>query len=144
MEIKVRRKWLTEQSTISELTITRPGLPDVGGMFTLEDKAREVFGRPVAEWKIPGKTAIPAGRYRVVLSMSRRFGKVTPEILGVPGFSGVRMHPGNVAADTEGCVLPGLTRGNDFIGQSVKAYERIYPIISEAIAAGQEVWLDIQ
>lgn len=57
--------------------------------YTLEDPIREV--------KIKHETAIPAGIYELKLSMSNRFKIVLPEILEVPGFSGVRMHGGNFA-----------------------------------------------
>ena len=55
--------------------------------------------------KIEGSTCIDAGRYRVILSMSERFGKVLPELQDVDNFTGVRMHGGNTTADTAGCIL---------------------------------------
>ena len=81
---------------------------------TLEDRDRLHFG----EKKVKGQTAIPAGRYAVVLnSYSPRFGQkepyrslakgCVPLLTGVPGFTGVRIHVGNSATDTEGCVLVG-------------------------------------
>ncbi|CDD19922.1 putative uncharacterized protein [Prevotella sp. CAG:732] len=36
-----------------------------------------------------------------------RFKKWLSLILGVPGFSGVRIHAGNTAKDTQGCILVG-------------------------------------
>ena len=75
--------------------------------FTLEDVVREVEGQPVTAWKVPRRTAIPAGRYRIDLTMSQRFGRILTILVDVPGFAGVRIHPGNTAVDTAGCILPG-------------------------------------
>ena len=86
-----------------------PGTYFVDGVptkiFSLEDPVREIPGVPVDVWKIPGETAIPVGTYKIILSMSKRFGRIMPEILGVKGFSGVRIHGGNDAGDTHGCPL---------------------------------------
>jgi hypothetical protein len=66
---------------------------------TLEDPVRP------AGVKIPGETAIPAGKYRVVVSLSNRFQKRLPEIIGVPMFAGIRIHGGVCVQNTEGCIL---------------------------------------
>jgi hypothetical protein len=89
-------------------TIGKMFIDGVFACFTLEDEVREVEGQPVSEWKIKGATAIPAGSYRVTLEHSARFGPDTPTINDVPGFQYIRMHAGNTAADTEGCLLLGL------------------------------------
>ena len=45
-----------------------------------------------------------------------------PHVLDVPGFEGIRIHAGNTDKDTEGCLLVGMTRATDFIGQSRLAF----------------------
>lgn len=99
MQINVRRTFKGPEYTIGKLYIDGHYLCD-----TLEDTVRP------AGTKIAGKTAIPAGTYRVKKTMSPRFKKILPEILNVPGFTGVRIHAGNLPKDTDGCLLLGLNK----------------------------------
>ena len=73
--------------------------------WTLEDVVREIPGQPVAAWKVKRETAIPRGTYPIRVTRSNRFGVDLPLLLDVPGFDGIRIHGGNTAADTEGCIL---------------------------------------
>lgn len=124
----------------------------IGGMkidgvffgYTLEDKVREVAGTPVELWKVQNQTAIPAGRYEVCIDMSTRFGRLMPIVKNVPGFSGVRIHPGNTKEDTEGCILVGLTCTENAIGRSQDAFKLFFPRLQAAIMAGQRVSLTIR
>ena len=106
MELIVNRRRLLPDRTIGDLYID-------GKLYcqTMEDQVR-----PAGE-KVPGQTAIPAGRYEVRLTYSNRFRKVLPQIMRVPLFEGVRIHPGNGPADTEGCLLLGREQG-DIVAQS--------------------------
>jgi hypothetical protein len=96
------------------------------------------------EVKIPGKTAIPRGIYRVVLDYSVRFQRQMPHILDVPGFEGIRIHSGNTAADTEGCILVGLTKANSFIGQSRIAFDRLFDSLEKAHYLGEPMFIEIK
>ena len=77
--------------------------------FTLEDVVRH----PGAA-KVPGKTAIPAGCYEARVTPSQRFKRETAQLYFVPGFDGIRLHVGNTAADTEGCILVAYNKINDY------------------------------
>lgn len=139
MDILVQRTTFTPESTISEVAVDgeREG-------YMLEDCVREVEGAPVEEWKVKGATAIPQGRYRVERTMSPRFHRMLPLLVGVPGFSGVRIHPGNTSEDTEGCLLPGLTAGENAVQQSRMAWARLDVLIESALEAGETVWIEIK
>lgn len=114
--------------------------------YTLEDEVREVAGQPVHEWKIKGNTAIPVGTYRIALQNSPRFGADTMTLLNVPGFEFIRIHAGNTASDTEGCLLLGM-RATDVSlvgGTSRLAVDLIKAKVRAAIERGETVTIDIQ
>lgn len=112
--------------------------------FCLEDEIRERAGEPVAAWKVYGQTAIPAGRYRVTLSHSPKFGRVLPELRDVPGFVGIRIHPGNTHAESEGCLLLGVQRSGVRVIESAKACSAFEQLVSAAIGREERVWIDIE
>lgn len=109
--------------------------------WTLEDQIREQAGVPVAAWKVPAQTAIPAGRYRVIVTPSQRFQRPLPLVLDVPGFSGIRIHPGNGPEDTEGCILVGRDRVAGRVLQSRVAFEALFATLQAAIG---DIWIEIQ
>lgn len=107
---------------------------------TLEDPDRYLENGGV---KIDGDTAIPRGRYAVTRSLSNRFGRVMPEVLGVPGFTGVRLHGGNTEADTHGCPLLGAVRIAAGIANCKGVNERLDNAVEAALNRGEEVWLEV-
>lgn len=109
--------------------------------FTLEDEIRERPGEPVASWKVPGQTAIPAGRYRVIVTPSHRFQRPLPLVVDVPGFEGIRIHPGNSVHDSSGCILVGRDRAPGRVLQSRIAFETLFPQIARASGS---IWLTIE
>lgn len=129
MELRVKRTDFSEQSTIGEM--------QVNGQFecyTLEDKVRPV--------KIAGKTAIPAGRYGVFIDFSQRFQRQLPLLLNVPDFEGVRIHPGNTSENTEGCILVGKTKEENFIGQSRPAFDQLFEKLKTA-SRTEKIFIEI-
>lgn len=130
LDLTIRRREFTEGCTIGNLAF--------GDLrcFTLEDRVRP---RGV---KIPGSTCIPAGRYRVLYTLSQRFGRPMPLLVDVPGWTGIRIHSGNCAADTSGCILVGLSRAPGWVGSSRTAYSRLEPLVEAALRRG-DLWCNI-
>lgn len=126
MRLTLERKWLTAETTIGSLYID--------GKFEcyiLEDRYR-LPGTP----KVYGKTAIPCGEYLVQITASPKFKRDLPLLLNVPNYTGVRIHTGNDADDTEGCLLTGRTRSLNHVGESVLAFN---PLFAKLDAAGARV-----
>lgn len=103
----------------------------------------------VSTIKVYGKTAIPYGMYKVVITQSTRFTKqkgtpvFTPQLLNVPGFDGIRIHPANYATQLEGCIAPGKNAGPNVIYQSKMAYREATELINAEIKKGENVWIEI-
>ena len=94
--------------------------------------------------KIKGRSAIPEGRYAVVISYSPKLEQWLPILLGVPMFSGIRIHAGNTSNDTEGCILVGK---NKIVGQLVDSriwLHRLKKKIVEAKDRGEAVWITVK
>lgn len=105
--------------------------------FVLEDTVR---GIEAGAEKVYGQTAIPAGKYKVSLTYSNRFKRVLPYIHDVPQFTGVRIHAGNTAEDTEGCLLVGRICRKGFVGESRRAMD---VLIKKIEKVGGEIELEI-
>lgn len=131
MNLKLTRDVRTPEFTLGEIA------DDTGHLcYTVEDAVRD---GP----KVRGKTAIPAGRYKIIITHSPRFKRSLPLLLDVPGFEGIRIHPGNTAGDSEGCILPGRVRTPDGVSASKLAFNELYRQIAEALDGGEEVWMEI-
>lgn len=129
MKILVERKWRKADYTIGILSVNGVRLCN-----TLEDAVRSE--------KVYGKTAIPAGTYRVLMNTvspkfqdrawAKPYGGLVPRLRNVPDFQGVLIHPGNTAADTDGCILVG---DNTIKGQLTNSTNRYYQLMGKLLAA---------
>ena len=138
MNLLLKRKPSLENSTIGELSADGEFL-----CFTLEDVVREVSGWPVSQWKVSGKTAIPSGTYQVIITQSVRFKRELPLLVNVPGFAGVRIHPGNTSEDTEGCILVGTQVMGAAIVESRKAFQDLFERLKDAFESWDKVHITI-
>lgn len=93
--------------------------------------------------KTPGETAIPEGSYPVIISWSPRFKHWLPLLIGVPKFAGIRIHAGNTAADTQGCILVGENKKVGMVQNSRICLSRLIYRINEAKEKGEGIWITI-
>lgn len=133
LKLKTDRAWKKAGYTIGRFFVNGTRFHE-----TMEDTDRGLDSSmnvlDILRMKVPGKTAIPRGTYNVILSVSpkfkkkpwaTRYGGLVPEIVGVKGYSGVRIHPLNDATDSEGCIGIGENKIKGKIVNSVKCYEEL-------------------
>ena len=130
MKLTLARRWPNAECTIGAL--------DINGL--LECYILEDIERPS---KLAGRSAIPRGTYTIAITFSNRFQRRLPLLLDVPDFSGIRIHPGNVAADTAGCLLPGVDRYATAVGHSLIAFDRLFGKLLSANDAGELITIEI-
>ena len=130
MKLKLIRTWYADTYTIGKLYIDGVYFAD-----TLEDKNRDVDKNGVfnnGEKKVYGKTCIPFGTYKVILSMSSKFKKILPLLLNVPQFDGIRIHSGNTDEDSSGCILVGINDIKGRISKSTITFNSLMTKLSKA------------
>lgn len=134
MNLRVERLWKKAAYTVGRLY--------VDGKFycnTLEDVVRDLD----KESKVPGKTAIPAGKYKVIYNWSSKFGRNLPRLLNVPHFDGILIHPGNTADDSAGCILVGKNTEVGRLTQSRYTSDCLNMLIENAQRNGEEITIEI-
>ncbi|WP_293670822.1 DUF5675 family protein [uncultured Parabacteroides sp.] len=138
---------LTLTRTTRHKTCTAGRLAIDGTYFcdTLEPIWRDIApGRPGR--KIPGKTAIPEGRYPVAVTLSPGLGRWLPLLLHVPGFEGIRIHEGNIPGDTAGCILVGQARDVEGVGYGLIDSRLWLHRLMKTLGArpeGEAVWITV-
>ncbi len=122
-----------------------PGTEDRYFCDTLEPTWRDYAN---GAYKVKGRSAIPEGRYAVVISFSPKFKAWLPILLGGPEFNrkwqGIRIHAGNCSEDTEGCILVGKNREVGKVLDSRIWVHRLKQKIVEAKGRGEAVWITIK
>lgn len=133
MKIEVIRTDFSSTATIGSLLIDGEFF-----CYTLEDVVRETGA------KVPGKTAIPYGVYEVIINMSSRFQKEMPLLLNVPGFAGIRIHPGNTDVDTDGCILVGNRKQTNRILNSKVTYNLLFQKMKLSLLNNEKISLELK
>ena len=152
MELILKRIAKRKTYTIGRLYIREqvmdeylPGTEDKYFCDTLEPTWRDYAN---GAYKVKGRSAIPEGRYAVVISWSPKFKQWLPILLGGPEFNrkwqGIRIHAGNTAKDTEGCILVGKNREVGKVLDSRKWLYELKQKIVEVKDKGEAVWITIK
>lgn len=153
MELKVKRKAKRETYVIGDLSID-----EVFFSNTLEDTDRgltsDMSDEEIKEIKQKGITAIPTGRYKVVMNVqSPKFSKYKqyefckgylPRLVDVPGYEGVLIHIGNYPKDTDGCILVGKNTVKGAVMESTATFKKLHDILKNADEAGQDIYITIE
>ena len=139
MKLILMRKAFKDSYTIGVLDVEGKRLCD-----TLEDRTRDYSD---ANFKVYGKTAIPYGTYKVSLEVSPKFsprysGRKVPYLHEVPGYSGILIHSGNDAEDTDGCILVGVNDRKGWVSNSKETFLRLLDIL-EKVPKGEEISITI-
>ena len=130
MNLFLQRIAQTPEYTIGRL--------EINGKFfchTLEDAVRKE--------KIAGKTAIPAGTYQVIVNRSPKFKRDLPLLLDVPNFEGIRIHRGNTAKDTSGCILVGENKVKGKVINSTKYETLLTAILKRELQSGSNISITV-
>lgn len=136
MKLTLRRIAKKDTYTVGKLYIDGVYFCD-----TIEDKDRGLYQKQdiqeLRKIKVPSKTAIPTGIYKISLSIvSPKYstkkiyqeickGKV-PRLLNVPGYEGILIHIGNTAEDSAGCILVGQNKVVGKVINSTETFRKLY------------------
>lgn len=154
MKLTLKRRYKCDAYTIGSLYVDGVYFCD-----TLEDRDRglrqDMSLADIKAKKVAGKTAIPAGEYRVTVAIfSPKFGRRAfyrstcngklPRLIEVPGFDGVLIHCGNTAADTDGCLLVGENKVKGQVINSQATFKRLYPLLWAAYKRNEAIMIEIR
>lgn len=154
LELLLDRKYKKETYTIGNLYVD-------GEWFcnSLEDKDRGLSQtmplEEIKRLKVYGETAIPTGRYEVRMDIvspkyngvkwyKDNFGGRMPRLESVKGFSGILIHSGNTALDSNGCILVGMNKAKGKVLDSRATFQKLWKILEQARKAGKTIYLTVQ
>lgn len=149
MELTLLRIGLSPECTMGRL-FDNGGGRDAFGCDTLEPPDRGLTsdmteGR-IRRLKVAGQTAIPTGRYRLLVTKSPRFQQWLPLLVGVKGFEGIRIHAGNTVRDTAGCILVGVASHchDGVLDKSRLTLRQLMEAVKAAERRDEQIWLTVK
>ena len=104
----------------------------------LDDKMKE---SEILKKKIKGQTAIPTGTYNVLITWSPKYQRLMPLVDNVKGYSGIRIHSGNTAKDTEGCLIVGKNKEVGKVLESRATYNKLFKVLD---STSEKIIIDIR
>ena len=149
MILNLLRYSTSDESTLGILCVNNKFV-----CYTIEDTYREK--------KIKHHTRIPEGKYQIKYRKEGGFynryndkfsdidnSKGMLHLQDVPNFKYILIHIGNDRTDSSGCILVGSTANdnttkNGFIGDSTRAYKKIYKIVSAELDKNKDVFISIK
>ena len=154
LELLLDRKYRKETYTIGNLYVD-------GEWFcnALEDKDRGLSQtmplEEINKTTVYGETAIPTGRYGVRMDIvsptyngvkwyKDNFGGRMPRLESVKGFSGILIHSGNTALDSNGCILVGLNKAKGKVLDSRATFQKLWKVLEQARKAGKTIYLTVK
>lgn len=140
MKVLLDRKWKKEGYTIGEWIVDEKRICNT---MENEDRGLQQYMSEgeIAQLKEYGETAIPAGKYKVTMTYSPKYKRMMPQVMNVKCFAGVRIHSGNTAKDSLGCILLGDNDKKGWISNSRKRCKEFEEML---VAAGGTCDLEIR
>ncbi len=140
MELLLIRRYKNDKYTIGNLYID-----GVWFSNTLEDTDRgltdDMSEEQIKKIKVYGRTAIPKGTYKVEVTYSPKFKRHLPLLIGVKGFTGIRIHSGNSAEDTLGCLLVGFNKEKGKVLNSRVTFDKLTALLRNC---EEEIYITIE
>lgn len=133
--LKLNRVYNGKDYTIGKLYVNGTYFCD-----TIEDPVRTLKSKAD---KIPGKTAIPPGIYKIILNESPKFKRILPRLIDVPFFDGILIHRGNRASDSEGCIIVGENTSKGVVTNSTYYEKELVRILLEAQDNSEDIYIEI-
>lgn len=138
INLRLERLFFKEKYTVGRLYVDGKFFCD-----TFEDTNRDTDKDGTVEEKIPGETAIPYGRYRVIIKRSPKFRRDLPRILNVNDFTDILIHSGNSVGDTSGCILVGENKIKGYLVRSRYWEAKLTEKLKGYVQEGHELYINI-